>query len=72
MGNQDRQWRQACLGGEDREGRGQTTVRNPTLDLSLMDFHLGQEALGGDKKGRPIGEDRANYYDCFFFFLFFF
>jgi len=50
--------RQACLGGADREGRGHETVRNPTLDLSPMDFHVGQKALGGDKKVRTIGEDR--------------
>jgi len=57
MGKRDRQRRQACLGGEDRVWRGQETVRNPTLDLSPMDFHLGQKALGGDEKVRTIGED---------------
>jgi len=58
MGKQDRQGRQAWLGGEDRVGSGQETVRNPTLDLSPMDFHLGEEALGGEEKLRTIGEDR--------------
>jgi len=38
--------------------RGQETVRNPGLDQSPVDLHLGEEAFGGDEKVRPIGEDR--------------
>jgi len=58
VGKHDRQGRQACHGGKDRDGRGQETLRDPVLDLSPMDFHLGEEALGGNEKVRPIGEDR--------------
>jgi len=55
---QDRQGRQACFGGKDRDGRGQETVRDPALDLAPMDHHLGEEALGGNEKVRTVGEDR--------------
>ena len=58
MGKQDRQGRQACFGGEDRNGRGQETVCDPALDLSPMDLHLREEALGGNEKVRTVGEDR--------------
>jgi len=42
---QDRQGRQAGLGGEDLDARGQEAVRNPALYLSRVDLHLGEEAL---------------------------
>jgi len=58
VGKQDRQGRQACLGGKDRGGRGQETVRNPALDLSPVNLHLGEEVFGGNEKVRTIGEDQ--------------
>ena len=58
MGKQDRQGGQAGLGRKHWRGCGQEAVRNPALDLSPMDFHLGEEAFGGNEKIPTIGEDR--------------
>jgi len=58
VGKQDRQGGQAGLRRKDWDGRGQETIRDPALDLSPMDFHLGEKAFRENKKVCAIGEDR--------------